>query len=92
MADTDTFRRRLSEKDFTLIASYGVDELRRREGEQRRKDLERQWKEVDRQVAMTPLDRVVIRDSRLQSLRGFLSSNFRGRRRRLNFSAPTRGG
>lgn len=58
MADTDTFRRRLSEKDFTLIASYGVDELRRREGEQRRKDLERQWKEVDRQVAMTPLDRV----------------------------------
>lgn len=41
-------------KEFDAIAEYIVDEMRRREKSEARKDLDRKIKEIDRQVAMIP--------------------------------------
>ncbi len=57
MADTSTSKRRISSGDFDTVAKYIVEEKQRRAGAAIRKDKEKIWKEVDRQVAMTPVAR-----------------------------------
>ncbi len=42
----------LNSRDYDNIATFVVDEQRRRAGVERRKTLEKQWKEIDRQIAM----------------------------------------
>ena len=53
MSDTDvTEKRRFDARDFDYISEYVLDirDTRKR----KRKDMEDQWKEIDRQLAMTP--------------------------------------
>ena len=47
----------LSPNDWSLIAEWIRNEKERRAENPRRKDMERVWKEIDRQVAMIPLPR-----------------------------------
>lgn len=47
-----TKQRRFDARDWSYIAEYVLDEFSRRK--QARSDRERQWKEVDRQIAMEP--------------------------------------
>lgn len=51
-SDGDVKGRRFDVRDFDTIAEYVVDEYSARLG--RRIDLEKQWKEIDRQVRMEP--------------------------------------
>lgn len=44
----------LRTKDYKRLAAFIVDEQRRREANKKRAELERQWKDVDRQIAMVP--------------------------------------
>ena len=44
----------LSAQDWALVAAWIRDEKERRKNTSRRKELERLWTEVDRQVALTP--------------------------------------
>ena len=48
----------LPANDWSLISHWILGEKERRAGNPRRRDLERVWKEIDRQVAMVPLARV----------------------------------
>ena len=48
-------KRRVSDKDFKRIAEYIHKLWKSRKSADTRKEKEKQWKEVDRQVAMTPL-------------------------------------
>lgn len=43
-------KRRITQRDWNLIAEYISDEVARRAG--KRRELDRQWKEIDRQVRM----------------------------------------
>lgn len=45
-------KRRFDARDFDYIAQFIWEELKRRQT--KRKDMEEQWKEIDRQLAMTP--------------------------------------
>lgn len=47
-----TPKRRFDQRDWDYIAEFGIEELKRRKGA--RKDREKQWAEVDRQIAMEP--------------------------------------
>lgn len=51
-SEGDVSNRRFDARDFDTIAEYVVDEYSARLG--RRTDLEKQWKEIDRQVRMEP--------------------------------------
>ena len=44
--------RRFDKRDFDFIAEYVISEHQDRKG--RRRDQEKHWKEVDRQLEMTP--------------------------------------
>ena len=45
-------KRRFDRRDFAYIAEYVIEEYHARQG--RRRDRERHWKEIDRQIAMEP--------------------------------------
>lgn len=45
-------KRRFDQRDWDFIAEFVIEEYNRRKGV--RKDLEKQWKEIDRQIAMEP--------------------------------------
>jgi len=45
-------KRRFDKRDFLYIGNFIVEEKGRRKN--KRKDMETQWKEIDRQIAMTP--------------------------------------
>lgn len=47
-------KRRFDSRDWAMAAEYIVDELDRRRKARIRDDLERQWREVDRQLRMEP--------------------------------------
>lgn len=47
-----TSKRRFDQRDWDYIADYGVEEYQRRKTA--RKDREKQWAEIDRQIAMEP--------------------------------------
>ena len=47
-------RRRITEKDYARAEQYITDELAKRENMKARKSHEKQWKEMDRQIAMEP--------------------------------------
>lgn len=47
--------RRIAQRDYDEVAQYIVDEQRRRADNPKRQALERQWAQVDRQVAMEPV-------------------------------------
>lgn len=49
--------KRIQGKDFDKVESFIKDELTSRKGGEFRKDHERVWKEVDRQVSMKPMQR-----------------------------------
>ena len=51
-------KRRISEKDWGQVVTMIKSECGRREGSQFRKDAEVIWKELDRQVAMKPMNRI----------------------------------
>lgn len=51
-----TKKRRISEKDWSGVAEFVKTELKRRETDKFRVKHERIWKEVDRQVAMEPME------------------------------------
>lgn len=50
--------KRLQAKDFEKVESFIKDELQSRKNSEFRKDHERVWTEVDRQVAMKPMQRI----------------------------------
>ena len=47
--------RRIASRDYDEVAQYIVDEQRRRADNPKRVTLEKHWKEIDRQIAMTPI-------------------------------------
>src|SRR5690242_6834432 len=47
-------KRRFDEKDLKWLADWIVGEIDRRKKADDRKEKERHWKEIDRQIAMTP--------------------------------------
>lgn len=47
-------QRRFTSRDFDLIAEMIVSEFERRKNATKRRDLEKDWAEIDRQVAMDP--------------------------------------
>ena len=47
-------KRRFTSKDMEVTATFVCDQLKKRKENKKRKDLEKMWKEVDRQVAMVP--------------------------------------
>lgn len=55
-------KRRISKADWNSAADYVRDEHRRRQNLPCRIDLERQWAEIDRQLAMKPAPREMPRD------------------------------
>lgn len=46
--------RRFDDRDWKYLADFLVQEWERRKNDERRKERERQWKEIDRQIAMKP--------------------------------------
>lgn len=46
--------RRFDERDWKTIAEYVIEEWTRRKSDEKRRDRERAWKEIDRQIAMEP--------------------------------------
>ncbi len=53
-------QRKFSKKDWTTAAQFVADEYERRKNAKKRKDAEKAWKEVDRQVAMIPKLREIV--------------------------------
>ena len=51
--------RRIDRRDFKHVAEYVIEEAARRKGSKHRKDKEKEWAEVDRQVEMEALRREV---------------------------------
>lgn len=47
-------KRRITQDDWARVAEFVSDEYGRRKNREDRRDKERQWKEIDRQVEMTP--------------------------------------
>lgn len=47
-------KRRFDERDFKWLAQYVVDEFNRRKDDEERRENEKQWKEIDRQIEMEP--------------------------------------
>lgn len=45
-------KRRFDDRDWSYLAEFGIDEYEKRK--KNRRDLERQWEDIDRQVAMEP--------------------------------------
>lgn len=60
MADTeeDVKKRRITSKDFERIEEFVKDEFDSRQRSYFRKEAERKWREVDRQIDMKPMERV----------------------------------
>jgi len=54
MADETPTQRKFQRKDWKTAAEFIKDEKERRAGSSTRRELDRHWKEVDRQVAMRP--------------------------------------
>ena len=48
-------KQRLSDDDWSAVANFIKTEKERRAQHPKRKELERVWKEIDRQISMTPL-------------------------------------
>lgn len=46
--------RRFDDRDLKYLATWVVDEFHRRKNADERKEKEKQWKEIDRQIAMKP--------------------------------------
>ena len=46
--------RRFDDRDWKYLANYVIDEYNKRKNTDKRRERERQWKEIDRQIAMEP--------------------------------------
>lgn len=53
--------RKFDEKDLKWLADWGVGEFERRKNSEDRKEKERHWKEIDRQIAMTPENKLKLK-------------------------------
>lgn len=53
-------QRKISKKDWESVERFVKDELSRRKTSEFRKSAEERWKEVDRQLRMTPLSRISV--------------------------------
>lgn len=54
MPEEGSKKRRISRADWTSMADFIDQEFQRRKGHRKSRDLEDQWREIDRQIAMKP--------------------------------------